>query len=123
VQSARSDLERIHTIGGDFLWPAWSLQKRLRWTKWLVDSYIIGMSTHSVAEAKNKLSKLIDRALKGENVVITRHGHPVVEMQPVTRPARRMTEADLEWLKSRREGRPSLGKDAATIVREMRDED
>ena len=34
------------------------------------------MSTHSIAKAKNQLSKLIDRALKGEGVVITRHGQP-----------------------------------------------
>jgi len=81
------------------------------------------MSTHSVAEAKNKLSKLIDRALKGENVVITRHGQPVVEMKPVTKPARRMTKAGLEWLKSRSLGRLSSTEDAVTIVRKMRDED
>ena len=41
------------------------------------------MSRHSVAEAKNHLSELIDRALKGEGVVITRHGQPVVELKPV----------------------------------------
>jgi prevent-host-death family protein len=39
------------------------------------------MSTHSIAKAKNQLSELIDRALKGEGVVITRHGHPVVELK------------------------------------------
>ena len=36
------------------------------------------MSTHSVAEAKNHLPELIDRALKGESVVITRHGAEVL---------------------------------------------
>jgi prevent-host-death family protein len=83
------------------------------------------MSTHSVAEAKNKLSELIDRALKGEDVVITRHGQPVVEMKPVTKPARRMTAADLDWLKARTQqfGRLSPTEDAATLVRKMRDED
>jgi prevent-host-death family protein len=81
------------------------------------------MSTHSVAEAKNKLSKLIDRALKGEAVVITRHGTPVIEMKPISKPRRQMTQADLEWLKSRRNGRLSLSEDAATLVRKMRDED
>ena len=35
------------------------------------------MSTHSIVEAKNRLSELIDRALKGELVVITRHGRAV----------------------------------------------
>jgi prevent-host-death family protein len=41
------------------------------------------MTTHTVAEAKNQLSKLIDRALKGEGIVITRRGPPVVELKPV----------------------------------------
>src|SRR5271167_3199485 len=37
------------------------------------------MSTHSVAEARNRLSQLIHRALEGEEIVITRQGRPVVE--------------------------------------------
>ena len=32
------------------------------------------MTNHSVVEAENQLSSLIDRALDGETVVITRHG-------------------------------------------------
>ena len=36
------------------------------------------MTTYSVAEAKNRLSELIDRALAGEGVTITRRGRPVV---------------------------------------------
>jgi prevent-host-death family protein len=39
------------------------------------------MSTHSVADAKNRLPQLIDRALKGEDAVITRHGRPVVTLK------------------------------------------
>src|SRR4051812_21984352 len=50
---------------------------------WLGNSYISTMSSHSVVEAKNKLSELIDRVLDGEGVVITRHGKPVVELKPV----------------------------------------
>jgi prevent-host-death family protein len=38
------------------------------------------MPRYSVAEAKNTLPRLIDRALAGEEVVITRHGKPVVEL-------------------------------------------
>lgn len=44
------------------------------------------MSAHSVAEAKNQLSKLIERALKGEDVVITRRGELVIELKPVKPP-------------------------------------
>ena len=81
------------------------------------------MPNHSVAEAKNKLSELIDRALKGEDVVITRHGRPVVEMKPVAKPAPRMTKADLDWLRARaiKRRRPPT-ENAAELVRRMRDE-
>ena len=87
------------------------------------------MSTHSVADAKNHLSELINRALRGEGVVITRRGQPVVELKavrPATEPApqspRRMTEADIEWLRARRALMTPAKTDAATEVRQMRDE-
>ena len=81
------------------------------------------MSTHSIAKAKNQLSELIDRALKGEGVVITRHGHPVVELKPIPEPARAVSGADLDWLARRRIGRLSTTKDAGKLVSAMRDED
>lgn len=80
------------------------------------------MSTHSVAEAKNKLPELIDRALKGETVVITRHGHPVAELKPIPAPPRCVTQADLDWLKARRVGR-KMKEAAGAFVSRMRDED
>jgi prevent-host-death family protein len=44
----------------------------------------------NVYEAKTQLSKLIDRALAGEDVVIARSGKPMVRLVPVpVRPARR----------------------------------
>ena len=44
----------------------------------------------NVYEAKTQLSKLIDRAMAGEDVVISRSGKPMVRLVPVaTRPARR----------------------------------
>ena len=42
------------------------------------------MSTYSVAEAEACLPGLIDRALSGEQVIITRHGKPMVELRPAT---------------------------------------
>ena len=45
------------------------------------------MPTYSVADAKAGLPALINRALAGEEVVITRHGKPVAELRP-TRPGR-----------------------------------
>jgi prevent-host-death family protein len=81
------------------------------------------MSTHSVAEAKNKLSELIDRALEGEGVVITRHGRPVVELRPVAPPARQLTANDLDSLAARRVGVAPAKSDAGKLVSTMRDDD
>ena len=81
------------------------------------------MSTHSVAEAKNQLSKLIDRALKGEGVVITRRGQPVVELKPVRPPPRPVTKADVEWLRRMRSQLPYCETDAGTFISQMRDEE
>ncbi len=38
------------------------------------------MARYSVAAAKNSFSELIDRARAGEEVVITRRGHPVIRL-------------------------------------------
>ena len=80
------------------------------------------MGKHSVAEAKNSLSSLIDRALAGEDIVITRHGQPVVELRPVSRAPEPITAADIAWLDAHRI-QPKVIGDAAKLVREMRDED
>ena len=80
------------------------------------------MSIHTVAEAKNQLSKLIDRALKGEEVVITRRGEPVVALKPVRPAARPITVADIEWLRANLVGRKMPKVDAGQLVSEMRDE-
>jgi prevent-host-death family protein len=80
------------------------------------------MSTHSVADAKNQLSKLIDRALTGEGIVITRRGQPVVELKPVHPEPGPVTEADIGWLRARRVGRKMPGTDAGALLRKMRDE-
>ena len=82
------------------------------------------MSTYSVAQAKEQLSKLIDEALDGEAVTITRHGKPVVEMR-ATGPAdagRPVTAADIEWLRKRREARPAFEGDSVAEIRAMRDD-
>ncbi len=40
------------------------------------------MSVTNVAEAKAQLSRLIDEALAGKEVVIARHGKPMVKLVP-----------------------------------------
>jgi prevent-host-death family protein len=83
------------------------------------------MSSHSVAEARNNLSDLIARAERGEEVVITRHGKPIVELRPVpaTGPKPRpMTQADWDWLDSVRVTLAPGAPSAVELVRQMRDD-
>ena len=73
------------------------------------------MPAYSVAEAKNTLPKLIDRALQGEEVIITRRGKPLAELRPLKRvpaPARGI----YEWLRSRRDTRPGVGLTSVEIL-------
>jgi antitoxin (DNA-binding transcriptional repressor) of toxin-antitoxin stability system len=80
------------------------------------------MSTHSIAEATSQLPRLIDRALEGESVVISRDGQPLVELRPVARRPKPLTPADIEWLDAHRVGTVPASLDAATEVRNLRDE-
>jgi prevent-host-death family protein len=81
----------------------------------------MAMSTHSVAEAKNQLSRLIDRALKGEPVVITRHGHPVVELKAVKSRDLAARDAELRRIEENRvKVRGNI--DPVALVRQIRDE-
>jgi prevent-host-death family protein len=82
------------------------------------------MPTYSVAEAKNNLSELIDRALKGEGVVITRHGTPVVEFTPVPKPVGPVSDTDLQWLAANRlQPQHSPAEEAGALLSRIRDED
>jgi prevent-host-death family protein len=71
------------------------------------------VTTYSVADAKNRLPTLIDKALAGEEVIITRRGKPVVELRPALRRAvpasgTHATETH-EWLHARTRARPGIG--------------
>lgn len=80
------------------------------------------MANYSVAEAKNHLPKLIDKALEGEEVVITRRGKPLVELRPTTvRPAERLQrirEMD-DWLFARTRSRPGAGMTSVELIDRM----
>jgi prevent-host-death family protein len=51
----------------------------------------------NIAEAKAKLSELLDRALAGEEVVIARAGKPMARLAPVATPTRRKPGAWRGW--------------------------
>ncbi len=81
------------------------------------------MGTYSLAQAKDQLSRLVDEALSGEIVTITRHGKPVVNLTPNAPAPLPLRKADIEQMRRRAEARPSLGADSVTLVREMRGEE
>jgi prevent-host-death family protein len=60
------------------------------------------MSTYSVADAKAGLPRLIDKAMAGEEVIITRHGKPTVELRPTAMPRPAAPAGSHDWFLSRR---------------------
>lgn len=48
------------------------------------------MKTYTVHQAKSQLSKLIQKALHGEDVVIMKHHVPVVRLSAVVLPKRKL---------------------------------
>jgi prevent-host-death family protein len=84
------------------------------------------MGTYSVAEAKNHLPALIDKAIAGEVVVITRHGKPVAELrssgQRNAKPSG-PSRAMLQWLLARTRARKSVGITSVELLNQMYEED
>ncbi|MDP1616384.1 type II toxin-antitoxin system Phd/YefM family antitoxin [Phenylobacterium sp.] len=76
------------------------------------------MSTYSVADAKNGLPRLIDLALEGEEIVITRHGKPVAELRAI-RQVPMAPGADLDWLRARRLTPAGPALSSVELLREM----
>ncbi len=66
-----------------------------------------------LAEAKNKLSELIDRVSRGEEFVITRHNTEIARLVPVRRPGRGEVS---EFIARMRAGRKGRGASTAEIL-------
>jgi prevent-host-death family protein len=82
------------------------------------------MATYTLAQAKNQLSKLVDEALTGTPVTITRHGKPVVHVTPAQPVGGKpMTKEEIDELARFRKKLPRPSKSGVEIIRQMRDED
>jgi len=80
------------------------------------------MTTYSVADAKASLPSLIDRALAGDEVIISRHGRPVVEIRPSKLARARNASGSYEWLAARRKVRKSAGLTSVDILNQLYEE-
>jgi antitoxin (DNA-binding transcriptional repressor) of toxin-antitoxin stability system len=80
------------------------------------------MPSYSVAEARNNLSRLIDQALSGESVTITRHGQAVVELRAQPQSRKPIdARAFMAWFDARPGGLPSMTNDEiVALVRDVR---
>jgi prevent-host-death family protein len=78
---------------------------------------------YSIAEAGERLPKLVDEVLAGEDVMITRDGEPVVKLKPAVAPrAGRPSRELVEEIAARARLRPKLEEPAVDIIRRMRDD-
>jgi prevent-host-death family protein len=90
----------------------------------------MAMSNYSVAEAKNNLPKLLDRALAGEAVTITRRGKVIARIVPSGEAAPGVAEDgprawnDIDWLRRVRVHPKNQDPywDSDQVIRRMRDE-
>jgi prevent-host-death family protein len=78
------------------------------------------MDSVSLADAKARLSELVQRAEAGEDVCITRRGKPVVRITRLDQPKKPI---DFEALRKLRESMPKQKQSAGEFIRWMRDTD
>ncbi len=78
------------------------------------------MDSYSLADAKARLSELIDKVEAGETVEITRRGKPVATIAPVRPPLQPIDWDALDRLAKRM---PKQKQGAGEFVRAMRDSD
>jgi prevent-host-death family protein len=78
------------------------------------------MDAINLADAKARLSELVDRVEAGDSIDITRRGKPVARLTSVARPRKRI---DIAMLQALTAAMPTQAEGAADLVRSMRDGD
>lgn len=78
------------------------------------------MNPVSLADAKARLSELVDRVEAGDSIDITRRGKAVARLVAVAEPRKPI---DLARLRTFTAGLPSSSQNAADLVRSMRNND
>lgn len=68
----------------------------------------------SVSEAKGQLTELVRRAEAGDEIILTRHGHPAVRLVPVkAAPDRQSRRALIEAVQAAAAAKATTGASAA----------
>jgi prevent-host-death family protein len=78
------------------------------------------MEAVNLADAKARLSELVDRVEAGDSIDITRRGKPVARLTAVSRPRKPIDAQRLRSLTATMSPQP---QSAADLVRSMRDSD
>ncbi|MBX9813794.1 MAG: prevent-host-death protein [Proteobacteria bacterium SG_bin5] len=78
------------------------------------------MATINLADAKARLSELVDQVEAGASIDISRRGKPVARLSPVARPREPI---DIALLQALTATLPPQSESAAEFVRAMRDGD
>ena len=78
------------------------------------------MERINLADAKARLSEIVDRVEAGESIEITRRGKPAAKLVPPKK-QRTLRPVDVEALRKLRETMPFQQESAADLVRHMRD--
>jgi len=76
------------------------------------------METVNLADAKARLSELVERAAAGETVCITRRGKPVAQITRVETPRKKI---DIASLRALTDSMPRQKEPARVFMRKMRD--
>jgi prevent-host-death family protein len=85
----------------------------------LMTTHGVSMVTVNLAQAKAHLSELLDKVEAGEEVIITRRGHPVAHIRPAVRQRKPLRLAELATFRA---SMPRLRRPSAELLREARDE-
>jgi antitoxin (DNA-binding transcriptional repressor) of toxin-antitoxin stability system len=56
------------------------------------------MTQLDIIQAKSNLSKLLDLAIKGEEIIITQDKQPVAKISPIERPLKRGSAKGKVWM-------------------------
>lgn len=78
------------------------------------------MTTVTLADAKARLSALVERAAQGETIQITRRGKPVAQISAVQTPRKPI---DVDALQAMTDKMPFQPIPASEWMRQVRDED